>query len=194
MTVEEMNKEYFKFYDDGYNTSKINSLTKYKTLYDKTKEEIEEKEIILESLLDSYVKEVRNIIIPFFEKDMKNAQEELSNKDDTKKENVKKMTEMLSEMFFNNDKIEIKKISACGFSTYGYMFYVACDNNTYGVQIPIIQNINTDNVENANGGKYHVCIQESQYTWKTIIESYNTKEVANKIVDVRWLLKNTNQL
>ena len=166
-------------YDDKNVFTKIEN---YKNLIKKQKDEIAEREIIINSLNNSLVRYVKSIIIPYSNKMLYSAwkQQNKENKEDKSMYDFIKKD--LIERFFNGDKkAKLVDIIACGYENYAYNFEFNYYDIKFEIQIPNVVNVTQDSLSLTNYGKYILRYECKPSCWDLIVSSYSEDDIANAI-------------
>lgn len=181
-----------------YNTT--TEIDKYRNLINKEKEIISDHEIIIGSLTESLVREVKNICMPYSEKMMNGAweQHKLTNK--SEKKMFLFMEEDLIERLFDESErkyVSLEKIMKCGQDDHAYIFKFKYENETkhinFELDIPNVKKARKENLDYMNYGKYRFLYEKKFCYWSIIKESYDLDEIADAIreflIDVKFFQK-----
>lgn len=181
--------EMIRNYNYNYDSLSENKIIKINEYYNQQKIEYEKSKYMLDVLLKEKLSIIKsNVFYTLEYMDYKKAQKWLSMKDncDKRKKYEEKdayntIISRLSSVFFNHKEIEIKEILSCGYETYGVSYRVDFNGIIFDIQIPIINNLTTKNMEYTNDGKIHVTYQKSTHFYEFICNDYNEEIIAKKI-------------
>ena len=163
-------------------------IERYMSLINKEKETIAGHQMIVDSLMESLISNVKNLFIPYSEKMMDAAtiQQKLTNK--SEKKMFLFMEEDLIERLFDEKEreyVSLEKIMRCGYEDYAYCFEFKYDNRTksinFELKIPNVKKARKENIGYMNYGKYRFLYEKKEGYWNTIKESYDLDEIAAAI-------------
>lgn len=165
-------------------------IEKYRDLIKEQEDEINKRQIIVNSLMASMVKTVRNIVPDYSDKMLYAAywgQYNENNEDDEKNRNMLKFlkTDMFERLFEKTERKRAKfdNIIRYGHDDYAYGFYFTYKDIKFEVRIPNVRNANEDNVYQMDYGKYSLYHGEKKSCWTYIKGSYNLNDIAQAIQD-----------
>lgn len=164
----------------------------YREIVKEQREEISKREIIMDSLMASMVKEVKSIVQPYSDKMLHSASwGQTKDSSDENRKMFKFVTKDLLERLFD-DKEERKNVKFIGISSYGYDscaygFYFKYKGINFEVKIPNIRNANKDNLYEIDFGKYQLFYEKKSGIWDHIKSSYDLDDIGKAIKDfVNW--------
>ena len=150
-----------------------------KTLIKKTQSEIDEKQIIIDSLTDSLVRQVKSVVLPYIGNMLQTAWQE---QDKEEKNTYKFIKKDVIERFFNGDKkAKLEKIVPCGYEHYEYNFYFTYHKIKFAISIPNVRAANSKNLYHMRYGAYSVLYEHKPSVWHTICTSYKEEDIAKAI-------------
>ena len=171
---------------DFSHLNEFSNIEKYKEMISKQKDEIYERELIIESLMDSMCRAIRGIVLPYSKK-MLEAAHSQQNKPAGENEMYKFVGKDLKERVFEDvKKAKLDHISSLNYDSCVYYFYFKYHGFMFGVAIPNVAVANKDNFNNMNYGQYRVMYEKNPGHWNTIKTSYdldNLKDAVTKFVN-----------
>lgn len=175
-------------------------IDKYKNLISKEKEIISDHETIVDSLMESLTRSIKNIFIPYSEKMM----DEASNQQNKTKKSEKKMflfleEDLIERLFDETERkhVSLTKIMRCGYDEHAYSFNFKYDNGTkvinFELKIPNVKKATKENICYMNYGKYCFLYEKKPSCFSHIKDSYDLDEIAAAIreflIDVKFFQK-----
>lgn len=177
--------------------STYKTIESYKKVINKTEEEIREKELIKNSLLETLTAEVKSIILPLSESMLDKAWIGFSyaseNKNNDDKEEVKKciacykiVKESMMDHFFDGikDKVELINIIGVGLHKYAYNFHFKINDKVLEIQYPLPETADPEHLVSMYYGKYSLSIETSPNCWSYICSSYYEEDINMKIKEI----------
>lgn len=161
----------------------------YRKLINEQKEEISKRETIIDSLMESMVKKVRQITLPYSDKMMYGAscgQKSATNADPKNINMYNFVTGDIIERLFKKEErkeVEFKSISGYGYDSHAYGFYFKYKNILFELKIPNVQHANKDNLYDMDYGKYQLFYEKSHRFYDFIENSYDLDDIAKAIQD-----------
>lgn len=167
-----------------YETNVYADIESYKRLIKKQKDEIAEKEIIVDSLMDSMIRRIHKIIIPYSSKMLHEAW--LQQNEATKKE--RKMYEFIKEdlleRLFEEDErklVKFKNIMVLGYDACSYDFRFEYKGILFELAIPNVSVATKENVYSMWCGQYVLSYKKAKSMWSSITTSYYLEDIAKAI-------------
>lgn len=172
----------------GYeNTGAHVNIEKYMKLIDKEKEIISDHNTIVDSLMESLVRNVKNLFIPYSENMMDEASKQQNNTKKSEKKMFLFLEEDLIERLFDEPErqyVSLTKIMRCGYEDYAYCFNFKYNNGkviNFELKIPNVKKARKENIDYMSYGKYRFIYEKKPGYWSTIKESYDLDEIAKAI-------------
>lgn len=183
-------------YIEDYETNTYEAIEKYKNLVKKKEVEIEELEIIKDSLTASLVRQVRSIVLLYMDDMMNEAfyQQNLKKKSERKTyEWIKKR--LIEELFNENrrDSVKLESIVSCGYEGYAYNFIFNYKDTKFELCIPVPQKANRKNLVHIWYGKYQLSYEEKPSCWYHITASYKIEDIAKALEEFIVKGENANE-
>ena len=169
---------------EQFNTNIYTGIENYRELIQKQKDEIAERETIIDSLTASLVGKIREIAIPYSDK-MMNAAWNQQNKDSKEERSMYEfIKEDLIERLFDEserDKVKLKNIIPLNHDHCVYNFWLEYNGTTFEIRIPNVRHANNDNIDSMHYGKYGLLYKKYEYYWDSITYSYKLDDIAAAI-------------
>lgn len=162
-------------------TAVENNIYKYLDLIAKQKKEIEEREMVKNSLTDSLVTEIRKLIVPYTGSMLREAWLKQNEKKKADRPMFEFMKNDLIERLFEGKKVKLDRIIMSGQGGDAYCFYFTCEKVCFEVKIPNLYTINSYNLENMSYGQYGLYFEEHPSVWVHIKYSYHLEDIAEAI-------------
>lgn len=172
-------------YMEDEETRVIKNIEYVKALYNTQKEKVKNEKYIENLLLEDYVRAIkkntsRYDLINLF----RDAQNELKEKAKSKRKNLETLKEFMLDDFLNNDNnFKLTEIIACGYEDYAWAITFEGYNKTFRIDIPMMKNLSTTNIEYAGHGTFSFIIKDGYNSWEVLKRSYKIKDIANYIKD-----------
>ena len=169
-----------------YEESIIKGIDRAKELYDEQVDKTHKATYIMNVLRRNYVEEIRKHTsrYDYLGKIFSESQNEIGNRLKKDRPNFETLQSFIREDFFNNDKkFKLVEIVSLGYATYGWRL----DFDGYGVkcfvEIPMVNNITTENIDHATYGMFTfgVYYEEEYSSISTLKASYRIEEIAEFI-------------
>lgn len=140
---------------------------------------------IRDALRVNYVDHIREHVSRY---DMVNiialAQNEVGIKLKKDRPNLETLKRWLLEDFLNGDKtFKIDSIVSRGYESYGWQISLTGHGKRIYIDIPVVKQITTKNIEYARYGMFGFGVHESKSYMRTLKESYSMKTIAGAIKD-----------
>lgn len=169
-----------------YTTTIFKDIEYHRELIKKQKNEIEERQMIVDSLMESMIRRVKQIIIPYSDKMLHAAwcqQNKPTKEERTMFEFVK--DDLLERIFDKNERKEVKftNIVSLGYDHCVYHFQFKYKGRTFELSIPNVSAADIKNVWNMWYGMYVLRYEKKKSVWDHITESYHLDDIANAIQD-----------
>ena len=169
-------------YIDSENST-LDKIKQHREIYNKLVTEIAEKEIIRDSILDSLVRDVKGLFIPYSSKMLHEAFYQQHKEEKADREMYEFLKKDLIENLFNKeDKAKLKQIVGRGYEGYSYGFEFQVGKHVLEVRIPDISKVTKKNVFDTNCGQYELSRKiGDSCCWKRMTSSYDLDEIARTI-------------
>ena len=158
--------------------SKERSINKYRELMDKNSSEINDLEMINNSLKESMVKDLKILLDSHFGLNARLINI-MQKKTPWGKESIKQVHDRLI-AYYDLDVV-VTSLGTLGWGDDAYYVYFTHGNMNYQLTIPNLRNV--ENYENCYGGRYMIHVQESEHTWgfvKGVESTYYPDELINE--------------
>ena len=179
--------------DDDYETNKHKAIENYKNLVAKKEKEIEELNIIKDSLTASLVKQVRSIVLPYMDDMMKEAatQQNLKKKSERKTYEWIK-NKLIKELFSESRReyVKLESIITCGYEGYAYGFIFNYNGTKFELYIPVPKKATSENLRYIWYGQYALSYEHSSSCWHHITASYKFENIAKELEE--FIVKGEN--
>lgn len=169
-----------------YKTIFGKGIDKYKKLIKEQEDEIAKMEIIVDSLKESMIREIREIIIPYSRKMLDEAwgQQHKPTKAERKMFEFVK-GDLLERLFEKEELKEVKFKNITPLLSDGehcvYNFMFEYKGTTFEVSIPNVRVASKENVFHMRYGMYMLMYEEESSIWDFIAESYDLDDIAKAI-------------
>lgn len=160
---------------EDYGITIMQDIENHKNLVDKQRKELEEKEMIVNSLTKTLAGKVRNVVIPYNEKMLNEA---WSNKDGEMRKFINKD---LKERLFVGGKAKLLSIAPLNYDRCVYYFYYEYKGYKFCLAIPNTKVANEKNLDNLSYGKYSMTYEAKPGFYKSIAKSYDLDDIAKAI-------------
>lgn len=149
-------------------------------LYYEQQEKVKKEKYLEDLLFADYVEKIKQnqSRYDYCEQQLKEAQNELKQKG--KKPHLRNFEKLLQEDFFNDLPIKIKDIIYGGYERYYWNINFDLNCKEYALQIPMVNNITTENVKYASYGQF-VLYEVNGSSWETIVQSYKIEDISQYI-------------
>lgn len=168
-----------------YNTSVRSNLVSTLDIKNEIEAEIKKKQIILNSLTDSIIDLIKSLDIIFSSKTIIAAFHQQNKKKKSERHIYEFVKDEMISTFFNGDKdAKLKQIIMSGESWYACLFEFAYCGYIFRIQIPIVSNVNKDNLIYVWDGKYvlHYRNKYNDAINYFLESSYEPEKIRNKIL------------
>ena len=169
---------------NDYGTTIFKDIENHRKLIKKQKKEIEERQMIIDSLTNSMVHTIRRIITPYSDKMLHSAWCQ-QNKPKEERAMFEFVKNDLLERLFDKDEIKevefIKIIPLMSSGNCVYSFQFKYEGITFEVAVPNVQIANDSNVYSMDYGMYVLRYEEKRSIWNHITESYDLDDIAKAI-------------
>lgn len=158
----------------------------YKNLIKEQEAEITKREIIIDSLKESMVREIQGIVIPYSGKMLDEAwsQQHKPTKAERKMFEFVK-GDLLERLFKKEELKEVKFKNITPLLSDGnhcvYHFQFEYKGITFEVSIPNVKVASTENIDHMRYGMYMLMYEEESSIWDFIAESYDLDDIAKAI-------------
>ena len=169
----------YRLLGDNDNTV-VNNIEYIKGLYESQKTKVKYERYIEDLLLQDYVRTVRKNLSRYdYINIFKDAQNELGERLKKNRKNLKTLKSFIVSDFLNNDTaFKITHIISCGWETYSWAIELEGYGKTIRIDIPIMKNINTENIQHARHGKFAFSAKTGDNSWTLIHSSYEISDIA----------------
>lgn len=158
------------------------NIERYKDVIRKEKQEITDKELIVDSLTESLVKEVKRIVLPYSEKMLFKSWEEQKKKTKAERSTYEFIKQDMIERFFHGDKnAKLEEVISVGYESRQYNFYFTYHGIHLEIAVPNLKVVDKENVIDVHYGQYAVYYKSKPSHWDLIICSYDEEEIARAI-------------
>lgn len=183
--------------NEYYETNIFKDIENHRNLIKKQKKEIEERQMIVDSLIESMVHRVKQIVIPYSDKMLHAAwcqQNKPTKRERAMFEFVK--DDLLERLFEKDERKEVKFIDIIPLNydhcVYNFQFKYKCI--TLELVIPNVSVADTKNVWHMWYGMYVLRYEKKKSVWDHITESYHLDDIAKAIQEfVKEKGDNTNE-
>lgn len=163
--------------------------------YYSQKAKVEKEKRVLKLLFKDYVEEINCNVsrYDYLTSLITDAQNELHTR---KKKNINSLKSFISEDFCNGEPITIKDIVQCGLENYAWLITFELYGVVLQLDIPVVANINVDNVEYAHYGMFALLEHKGNNCWSTLAEDYEISGIS-KFIAKTYLekeLQNENKM
>lgn len=170
-------------FEDEMQRKCLDEIEYAKNLYEAQVDKVEREEYIRDLLRRDYVAKIRNNrsrydYIRIFRTAQKQVGEKLK-KNRTELETLKSF--ILNDFLDNDKKFKLTSITSCGFEDYGWEIDFTGYGKTIKIYIPIMANLDTDNIEDARFGKFVFSVKTSEHSWSVLKKSYKIKDISEFI-------------
>lgn len=155
------------------------NIDKYRELIEIKDMEMNQLEIIKESLTESLVREVRKIPTLFTDATMSKAHKEFHDKECDEKTHLNFVTEIINDVVFNNEGELYDSLASYSNTYYGFHFKYKGRN--FEVKIPNVRVADSKNLWEMHYGKYSIYHEYRQYCWEKVCENYNLEALKEQI-------------
>lgn len=153
-----------------------------KNLYDLQKAKVKNEQYIENLLLEDYVRQIRQNVSRYDYVDFNSAQKEVGEKAKSKRKNVEFLRSlMLSDFLNDDDNFKITHIMSCGYENYAWAIEFEGYNTIFRIDIPIMKNLTTKNIDYASQGMFIFMIKDGKSYWNVLKRSYKIEEIADYI-------------
>lgn len=161
----------------------IKNIEYAKSLYDSQVQKVRNEEYIKSLIFEDYVKTIKQNVSRYDYIDIfREAQKELKEKVRGKNTKLGTLKSFIMEDFLDNDKnFKLVDIISCGFEDYAWAIYFEGYKKSFCIDIPMMKNLTTENIEYARYGKFSFSVKEGECIWSTLKESYKIEDIANSI-------------
>ena len=164
---------------EEYNAKR--EIEKYKSLIKEQRDEIDKRQIIVDSLNASLVRSVQSIFADYSNNMLSSALTGQKEDADEKNKNMFKfVTEDLKERLGIKTKF---KIVPYGYDNHAYGFYFTYKDVNFELKIPSVKKANVTNISDMNYGSYCLNYEKHPHIWSMITCSYDLDDIANAIHD-----------
>lgn len=163
------------------NTDIYSGIERYKKLIQKQEDEIAEKQIIIDSLTASLVREIRSITIPYSDKMMNAAWNQQRKATKEERRMYEFIEEDLIQRLFEEserDKVKLTNIIPVNYDHCVYNFWFEYNGITFELGIPNVKRANNDNIDHMHYGEYILRYEKSPNFWDSITSSYRLDDIA----------------
>lgn len=160
------------------------STTFHKTIEMISKQEtiITEAEIIKDSLIDSMVRYVRELPIPYNGEMLEAAWKQQNGKKKADRPMYEFIKKDLITILFSGRKVKLDSIVTSGmYVPWAYNFFFICEGVEFAVKIPNVNEINRNNIKRTSYGSYTLAYTSTPSIYSYITKSYNLKDIAAAI-------------
>lgn len=174
-----------KFYQgDCYEKSPQEKVVEYHSLIEEIDAEIAKKELMKESLMASMIRSVKSITTPFsiFKETLSSAAKQQNEKLKENRADYEFAKGKIIELFFRGDKTaKLTRITAEGWESYAYWFYVEYKGINFCIKIPDVKKATENTLKHMNRGMYSVSYQKTPSWTQGLAVSYKEEDIANAI-------------
>ena len=172
----------YNFYDDE-NQSFIRDIEYVKGLYDAQVNKVKQEEYMKDLLFADYVRKVKSHKSRYDYIDIfKDAISQIGKKTKKERPQLETVKDFVVEDFLNGDKsFKLTNIINCGYEGYAYEVVFEGYGQVFYIDIPVMKNITTENIEYAHNGMFVFAVKESEYCWSVKKMCYDIEEMAKFI-------------
>lgn len=153
-----------------------------KSLYDLQNVKVKNEQYIENLLLEDYVRQIRQNISRYDYVDFNSAQKEVIEKAKSKRKNIEFLRSlMLSDFLNDDDSFKITHIMNCGYENYAWAIEFEGCNVTFRIDIPIVKNLTTKNINYASNGMFTFMVKDGKSSWNVLKRSYKIKDISDYI-------------
>lgn len=155
-----------------------------KGLYDAQAKKVKQEEYVKSLMFADYVRRVKNNKSRYdYIKDIfKAAQSQTDKKKKKEREQLTTIENFMRDDFLcNNRNFKITRIISGGYESYYYSVEFEGYGQTFAIVIPVMDNINTKNIEHAYDGMFAFSVKESNAYWTLKKKSHKIKDIAEYI-------------
>ena len=162
----------------------IKNIEYVKNLYDLQVYKVKNEKYIEDLLLKDYVRAIKENVSRYDFVDFNAAQKEVKEKAKNKRKNIEFLRNLMIDDFFNNDdNFKITSMMSCGYDNYAWAIEFAGYEKVIRINIPIVKNLTTKNIDYASQGMFCFLVRESNSCWNTLKQSYKIKDIADYIYE-----------
>ena len=166
------------------NNQIIHNIERYKNVISTQRQEIADKELMIDSLTESLVREVKNLYIPYSDKMLHAAWTEQKKETKAERSTYEFIKKDIITRFFNGNKnAKLTEIVVEGYDSRKYNFHFTYHKIKFDIGIPNVKVVGKDNLSSVNYGKYSVHYESHPSCWNYIIYSYEDEEIAKAIAE-----------
>lgn len=176
--------DYIYTSDDTEEKLIVSGIETAKSRYLSKKKQVEEEKYIERLLFEDYVRSVKchKNTYDYMQDIIEKAFFEQNEKYKKDRTNFEFLKEKIKSDFFNGNKIDIKNITCGGYDGYYYRVEFYFENQNLALCLPIVKNITTNNIYDANVGKIILYIANDSWScYDILVSSYSVEEIANYI-------------
>ena len=170
---------YWEYEED----KKLKDIEYAKNLYDLQVDKVKQEKYIENLLLEDYVRKIKQNISRYDLVDLfRTAQDEMNEKLKKNRTNFETLKSWIMDDFLSNDKnFKLTSIVSCGYENYAWSIEFKGYGKTFRIEIPIMKNLTTKNIEYSHKGMFTFVVKESEVSWSTLAASYKIKDVSDFI-------------
>lgn len=162
----------------------IKNIEYVKSLYDLQVYKVKNEKYIEDLLLQDYVRAIKQNVSRYDFVDFNAAQKEVKEKAKSKRKNIEFLRNLMLDDFFNNDdNFKIINMMSCGYDDYAWAIEFEGYDKMVRIDIPIVKNLTTKNIDYASQGMFCFLAKESNSCWNTLKRSYKIKDIADYIYE-----------
>ena len=152
-------------------------------MYEAQVHKVKQEEYVKNLMFADYVRKVKGnrSRYDYLEKVFKDAQGQIGKKKKKEREQLSTIETFLRDDFFcDNSNFKITRIISGGYETYYWSVEFEGYGQTLNIVIPVMDNINTKNIEHAYDGMFAFSVKESGSLWLKK-KSYKIEDIAEYI-------------
>lgn len=163
----------------------IKNIEFVKGLYDTQVQKVRNEQYVQALIFEDYVNTIKQNYSRYdCMKDtfFREAQKELKEKVRGKNTKIGTLKSFMMDDFLGNDKnFKLVDMVACGYEDYAWGIYFEGYKKSFRIDIPMMKNLSTKNIELACYGKFRFVVKESSITWHELKASYKIEDIAKAI-------------
>jgi signal transduction histidine kinase len=169
---------------DSREENLVEEIEYVKSMYDTQALKVKQEEYVKNLMFADYVQRVKSnkSRYDYLGSVLKAAQEQIGKKKKKEREQLSTIESFMRDDFLNNDNsFKITKIIIGGYEGYYWSVEFEGRGQTFSITIPVMDNINTKNIQYAYDGMFAFSVKESDSWWTLKKKSYKIKELAEYI-------------
>lgn len=160
-------------------------IEKRKRAMEKLESEINEKQILLDSLTESMIARIKRINMPYSDRELHEAWLVESGQKKEKKPLIWLRNTFIARLFDYEEYEQVEFVGICpeGYEGYNYWFEFIYKGIKFNVQIPNVKLATASNISHMLYGKYSLLYEKTPDFWERIETSYNLEDIKVAIKD-----------